>query len=266
MAWWGKLLGGAFGFMLGGPLGAVLGAALGHSFDRGLKHADLEAGRIRFSDQERIQTAFFTATFAVLGHMAKVDGRVTPEEIRMANGVMGQMGLSAQHRELAQQLFGQGKAPGFPLDDALDQLRAECRGNRNLMRMFVEIQVFAAYADGELHPKENRLLSHVCNRLGLPAGELEHIDGMVRAELNFQRARSAKPSAGLGLDDAYAILGVTRKTPDKEVTTAYRRLMSQHHPDKLVAKGLPEEMMQMAKEKTQDIKLAYERVKEARGI
>ena len=265
MSWWGKLLGGAFGFMLGGPLGAVLGAALGHSFDRGLKHADRGSG-VGFSDQERIQTAFFTATFAVLGAMAKVDGRVTPDEIRMAKRVMDQMRLSALHRELAQKLFNQGKAPDFPLDDALTQLRDECRANRILMRMFVEIQVFGAYADGELHARENDLLSHMCERLGLSPSALAQIDGMVRAELNFQCSRQAKPANGLSLDDAYAILGVTRDTPDKDVTTAYRRLMSQHHPDKLVAKGLPEEMMQMATEKTQDIKLAYECVKEARGF
>ena len=74
MAWWGKLLGGAFGYMLGGPLGAMLGATLGHSFDRGLKQLTVDGPAP--ADRERIQTAFFTATFSVMGHLAKVDGAI----------------------------------------------------------------------------------------------------------------------------------------------------------------------------------------------
>jgi len=76
MSWWGKALGGAFGFMLGGPLGALLGIAFGHNFDKGLGSVlgDESLGR---GDQERVQAAFFTATFSVMGHIAKADGKVT---------------------------------------------------------------------------------------------------------------------------------------------------------------------------------------------
>ena len=69
----------------------------------------------------------------------------------------------------------------------------------------------------------------------------------------------------LSAEQAYAVLGVSPHEADADVKRAYRRLMNQHHPDKLVAKGLPEEMMRAATEKTQEIKAAYERVKEARG-
>jgi DnaJ like chaperone protein len=62
MSWWGKALGGAFGFMVGGPLGALMGIAFGHSFDRGL--GSLESGEWN-ADQERTQAAFFTATFLI---------------------------------------------------------------------------------------------------------------------------------------------------------------------------------------------------------
>ncbi|OQX47943.1 MAG: molecular chaperone DjlA, partial [Candidatus Sedimenticola endophacoides] len=72
--------------------------------------------------------------------------------------------------------------------------------------------------------------------------------------------------AGLVLDDAYAILNVSADATDAEVKRAYRRLLSQHHPDKLVAKGLPDEMMKVAAQKTHEIRQAYERVKEARGL
>ena len=122
MAWWGKLIGGAFGFMLGGPLGAILGAALGHNFDRGLSDVEALPGGSDPDRQERTQTAFFTATFSVMGHVAKSDGRVSDDEIRLASNIMEQMGLTSDQKRLAQRLFNEGKAPDFPLADVLEQI------------------------------------------------------------------------------------------------------------------------------------------------
>ena len=280
MSWLGKILGGTLGFALGGPLGALVGVALGHNFDRsarsgrGLGWADsdlLDAGDASdFLDapdsldpRERTQTAFFTATFAVMGHLAKADGLVTHDEIRLAARVMDEMQLSDTHRRLAQRLFREGRSPDFPVGEILDQLRRECRYSSNLITMFVEILVHAAYADGELHAQERALLESICARLRLPAGELERLEAMVRAELH---ARGGKPSDALSAADAYAILGVDEDCSDAELKRAYRRMMNRHHPDKLVAKGLPEEMMQVATEKTREIKAAYDRLKEVRGL
>ncbi|MDA3869863.1 MAG: co-chaperone DjlA, partial [Gammaproteobacteria bacterium] len=83
MAWWGTLLGGTLGFMFGGPLGAMLGAVLGGNFDRGLG----QSGEFESGAQERVQAAFFSATFSVMGHIAKADGNVTPDEIASARNI-----------------------------------------------------------------------------------------------------------------------------------------------------------------------------------
>ncbi|HXK57708.1 MAG TPA: co-chaperone DjlA, partial [Gammaproteobacteria bacterium] len=99
MSWWGKLAGGAFGFILGGPLGALLGAVLGHNLDRGL--SGLEAESLQPGEQERVQTAFFTATFSIMGHLAKVDGSVSRKEIDLAEAVMRKMELDADMRATA---------------------------------------------------------------------------------------------------------------------------------------------------------------------
>ncbi len=169
MSWWGKLAGGAFGFMMGGPLGALLGVALGHQFDRGLGSArsgleeDFAPGA-----QERVQMVFFTASFSVMGHLAKADGRVSEDEIRLAQQVMGRMGLDADQRKLAIDLFNEGKQPGFDLDAVLEQFRHECGRRVNLLRMFVEIQLAAALADGDVHPAERQILLHICERVGFP--------------------------------------------------------------------------------------------------
>jgi len=265
MSWWGKLVGGAFGFMLGGPLGAILGAALGHNFDKGLKGLPGDEA-LDPGEQQRVQMAFFTATFSVMGAVAKADGRVTPDEIRLAEVVMREMGLDDEMIKTAKRLFGEGKQADFPLDDVLDQFKYECHRRQTLMQMFVEIQLQAAYADGKLDVAEESLLKHICQRLGFPEFIYRQLEQRIRAERHYQQQGGTAASAAMTLEDAYAILSVNSNTPDREVKKAYRRLMSQHHPDKLVAKGLPEEMMKVASQKTHEIKQAYEKIKEHRGM
>lgn len=265
MSWWGKLFGGTFGFLLGGPLGALLGAALGHNLDRGLQGLKHEArSGYGSSHQERVQTVFFTATFSVMGHLAKVDGHVTAGEIELAEMVMAHMRLNPEQKQAAMRLFEEGKRPGFPLRQVILQFKRECNRRRSLLRMFIEMQLQAAYADGELHSTEKILLIRICDLLGFARHEFDQLDAMIRAQLHFTGA-TGRVSAGVhSLADAYAVLGVDRNAEDNEVKKAYRRLMNQHHPDKLVAKGLPEEMMKMATEKTHEIRSAYEEIREAR--
>lgn len=255
MSWWGKIAGGAFGFMLGGPLGAALGAVLGHQFDKGVSGA----ARISLNDQEKVQAAFFTATFSVMGYIAKADGRVSKSEIALAERVMEQMRLKNEQRQAAIDLFNRGKTDDFSVDDVLDQLRRVSHRNRNLLRIFLEIQIQAALADGVVDDAEYRALLRIADRLGFDQTQIRQLLDMLQSG-GAPAGYDSRPS----LDDAYRTLGVSRDAGDAEIKKAYRRLMNQHHPDKLVAKGLPEEMTEVATEKTQSIKSAYERIKESR--
>ena len=264
MAWWGKALGGAFGFMIGGPLGALMGIAFGHNFDRGLNSIDQDGWQGGDADQDRIQAAFFTTTFSVMGYIAKADGKVTRDEIQLAEEVMNHLGLNAEMRESAKKLFTEGKSNEFPIDEVLEQFRKETHRRTTLIQMFLEIQLQAAYADGVMHPAEEKVLAHICQVLGIPHAQLKRLEEMLKAgfgSTGYHGVGSSKTS----LEDAYALLGVTQDVSDAELKKTYRRLMSQHHPDKLVAKGLPEEMVQDATEKTQQIKSAYEAIRESRG-
>ena len=264
VSWWGTVLGGTFGFLIGGPIGAVLGAALGRSFDRALDRTDgVEAGAEEAPSRERAQLAFFTATFGVMGRVARADGHVSPDEIRLANQVMDELGLDPEQRQAARAVFNEGKSPRFPLDEVLGQLRSECGRATNLLRMFLEIQLQAAWADGGIHPEERRLLLHVAARLGFPQAVYLELERMVGAAVGA--GGPGRTSAGPSLEDAYAMLGVGPEASDAEVKRAYRRLMSRHHPDKLAARGLPEEMMRAATERTQQIKAAWDRVQAARA-
>ena len=259
MSWWGKALGGAFGFMIGGPLGALMGIAFGHSFDRGMGKLDsAEWG----ADQERIQAAFFTATFSVMGYIAKADGRVTSDEIRLAEAVMDRLGLDSEMRKSAKRLFNEGKSDDFPIDDIMQQFRGEVHRRTTLIQMFLEIQLQAAYADGVMHPSEKQALRNICEHLGIPPAQLDRLEEMLRA--GFGRAGFDAAAAETSMQDAYRLLGVDESVSDAELKKTYRRMMSQHHPDKLVAKGLPEQMIRDATEKTQQIKAAYELIRDSR--
>ena len=261
----GKLIGAGFGYMLGGPFGALLGAFLGHQFDKGLQRTVFQSA----ADVERIQASFFTTLFSVMGHLAKADGRVTEHEIKAAQAIMQQMSLNDEQQRVAIELFNKGKQSDFPLDAAITQFRQICHGRRNLIQMFIEILLHAAYADGEMHPNEERLLKHVAQKLGMSPYQFAQLEGMVQAQQAFHQGRGAnrgpaRPRADL-LKEAYIVLGLKADATDAEVKKAYRRQMNQHHPDKLVSKGLPEEMIKLATEKTQEIKAAYETIQKARA-
>lgn len=262
MSWWGKLIGGYLGFVLGGPIGALLGAALGHGFDKTAETGGPSPGG-HFQRQQRAQAAFFTATFSVMGHLCKADGRVCENEIEIARMIMAQMALSAPQQKAAMHLFNQGKQPDFPLEDVLLQLKRELGAAKNIKRMFIEIQCSAAYADGVMHPDEKKLLEQICNIIGFSQYELDSIAAAIAAEFHQRSAGRGGKHGKTELEDARSILGVSANSSREEIKRAYRRLMSQHHPDKLIAKGLPEEMVQMATRRSQEIRAAYERLMES---
>jgi len=202
-----------------------------------------------------------------MGHVAKVDGRVCQDEIEIARLVMERLNLGPDLKQAAMRLFNEGKRDDFPLQQVLAQFKQECQRRRSLLRMFLEVLLQAAYADGVMHPAERILLLRVSGELGFSSVEFGQLESMIAAARGFgagvgRMAQANKPS----LVDAYSVLNVAADASDADIKKAYRRLLSQHHPDKLVAKGLPEEMMKVAAERTHQIRSAYERIREARGF
>ncbi len=258
MSWWKTVVGGTLGYMLGGPLGAMLGVAFAGNFSKGKSSFGGSSQSYGPGNQQRVQAAFFSSVFTVMGYMAKVDGKVSKSEILLAQQVMQQMQLSKDMQKVARELFNQGKNNEFNLDEVLEQFRAESHRRTHLIRMFLEIQIQASYADGVFDDKEHNALKYIAQKLRFPIHELE--------QLIIQFSVASNNSSQLTVDDAHVILGTDKTLTDKELKTAYRRLLAQHHPDKLVAKGLPEEMIKIANDKTQEIISAYEFIKKYRGI
>jgi len=277
MRWTGKILGGALGYALTESMtGVLIGVILGHLFDRNSRSyrrvGRTERSSTRYgsgyghASQAQTQDAFFPATFSVMGHISKSDGRVSQEEIQVAEHVMQQMRLSKEQRIAAIDYFNQGKQAGFKLDDVLEDFRQEFHRKTSLMQMFIEIQLQAAYADGKKSSSEEKILQHICNVLGYPTALLAQMEAMFFASKRSHRSYdSSGRDSSSALEDAYEIIGVSASATDAEVKKAYRRLMSQNHPDKLIAKGLPEEMIEIATNKTQEIQKAYDLISDSRG-
>lgn len=278
---WGKVIGTIFGFMFKGPLGAVLGFILGHLFDRGYSQDFNQMGGFsRFftsQDQIKSQAIFFHALFSVMGHVAKSDGKVTDIEIRMATLLMDQMNLEGETRNEAQQAFREGKSSDYPVDEILREFKASCHGRRDILQVFLEIIIQSAYADGHLAKQEQQVLEKVARELGFKQHDLLYLLSVYEAEVRF-RAGNSQSRGGSGqhrqsaysqkqsLSDACKILGVSLTDDNQAIKKSYRKLMSEHHPDKLSAKGLPKQALEIAKGKAQDIQAAYELIKQHKGI
>jgi len=255
MQWFGKAIGGLIG-ALAGPWGVAAGLFLGHQ-------ADLQAeARRRRPSVHSISQLFFEVAFEIMGRVAKVDGRVSEEEIRGARQIMQGMRLTPELTNAAIDCFTRGKSAQYPLTDRLDALAAQIGNRIDLARAFVQLQLQAAVSAGVIDAGKRGVLERVAKALGVSRAEVAQIETLVRG---FGRSRSG-PASAEAVAEAYRVLGVGPTAGDDEVKTAYRRLMSQHHPDKLVARGLPESMRSVADQKTQEVRAAYETIKAQRGL
>jgi DnaJ like chaperone protein len=264
MKWHGKAFGTVVGGLAGGPVGALCGAFIGHLFDAQTPAKSAPASAA-YTSSVTVQEAFFSATFQVMGHIAKADGYVSEDDIRAARAMMRELRLNDGEVQRAIELFTAGTQPEFPIDETLRSLFALCKERPDLRRMFIQIQLQAALWSGRIDPAARRVLARACETLDVSAYELVQMEALLRLQRSSQRKDRAEHGTSR-LKEAYEVLGVSSTATDVEVTKSYRRLMSQNHPDKLAAKGLPESMMKMAQEKTRQIRVAYDRVREARGM
>ena len=287
MQYIGKIIGFFLGYQIfHGLFGGIFGAFLGHLADKKL----YELGSVRssiFGKNLTRQTLFTLTTFAVLGHLAKAKGRVTEEDIQNARNLMVHLNLDAKTQQEAQKAFTLGKEADFPLRNVIREFREACARRQDLLRFFIQVQITAAIQDGELDAQEQQVLFTIAEAMGMSRMQFEQMLGMIMAAQQFSRGgfhqqysqqshysqgsysqggysgyqQSHQPS----IDAAYKVLGVTANDDQNTVKRAYRKLMNENHPDKLAAKGLPDEMMELAKEKTQQIQAAYDLICKQKG-
>lgn len=259
MQWVGKAIGGILGLAAGGVPGSLIGIALGHQVDQGLFKQ-----RPRVSSEPRaISRLFFEVAFEIMGRVAKIDGRVSEEEIRIARRIMSDMRLTDAQVQEAIEHFTRGKRADYAFDERIAALAEHIAGRDELALAFLQVQLQAAIGAG-MNAEKRRELTRIAALLGVGRLAFLQIEALVRAY--GQRSAPAHPETASSIDDAYRALGLERAATDEQVKTAYRRLMNRHHPDKLVARGLPPSMASVAEQKTREIRAAYEKIKAARGL
>lgn len=262
MTWLGKLIGFIIGALIAGPVGALLGLLFGHFIDQAKRTPQFDP-----HNQAAAQKVFFEALFLIMGHIAKADGHVSVEDIQMARTIMTKIGLNENQKRQAIYLFQQGKLPQFNLNSTLQKLKSQCEKNRNLLRLFLEIEVQAAYASGTASAEQQSILKIICKTLNLSSLNFIYLNTLYsRRTQSSQGNHGYAPRTYSSMDECYAILNIKASASDAEVKRAYRTLISAHHPDKLIAKGLPDSMIKVATEKTQAIQKAYDTLRTHRGM
>jgi len=247
------VIGAILGLCLRGFVGLVLGGLLGSV----ISYLTLRE-RLR-----RVQRQFVDTTFAVMGALCKADGVVTRDEIQVVEQIFALLRLAPEQKDAARGAFTRGKAPEFDLDATVSLFAGAAPPGSMLFQLFLQLQLMAVAADGQVHPAEQVMLLRVARQLGLDERDLARLEALLRAAASGGGAPSAAQSQQR-LADAYAVLGVSPEATESEIKTAYRKMISENHPDKLASKGLPESMRAVAEARAREINAAYDLIKSAR--
>ena len=279
--WYGKIIGAILGFIVGrGFLGAIVGLVLGHQFDAAGKRA---LGRRNGTGQAPAWRYVHFAARLFRGHVPdhgprgqERRPRHRARDRRRPRGHAALLAGRSRSRCAPSSCSPPESRRIFRSRTTLANLRQLAGNQPDLYRLFVQIQLEAGIQGNGLGDRPRAVLQRICRVLGVSSLEFASLEAMLRMHAgsygygaggrsSSQGAGSAQQS-GARLADAYEVLGVPASAADAAVTKAFRRLMSQNHPDKLVAQGLPESMIAAAHERTQRILEAYELVKNHRGI
>jgi len=204
---------------------------------------------------------FLESVFLLMGKLAKADGRVSEAEVQLAEQLFAQLHLSTEHRTQAIELFKQGASDNFDTEETLTRFMQICGSTRSLKQTLLVYLISLALVDGEFHPSEEAVLLDIANRLQFSQQEFFNLLEMIKNQAHFSNDKMPSQDA---VQLAYKALGTTENASNQELKKAYRRLMSQNHPDKLIGQGLPDDMIQLATEKSKEIQKAYELIKNHR--
>lgn len=246
--YWGKIIGALAGFALGhGLLGAVLGVVAGHWVDvrlfgkrRGRKRPPMSA-RARTAERQRV---FSTCVVSLAAKLAKVDGVVLREEV---DAFKAEFIIPPAQRAGIAALYDDAKRDTRGYEIYAQRLAQTFFDEPSVLKDILNSLHRIALVDGPLKPEERTFLDKVAGIFG------------------FSDRPFAERYAELSESDPYSVLGVARGAPASEIKAAWRRLTREHHPDTLMAKGMPADHIEFATRKMADINAAYDRIRNERG-
>lgn len=257
MAIWGKLAGAAAGLAVGGPLGALLGGIAGHIYDNWRNEAKGRAAQpaAPFADPlETRRVAFATAVIALGAKLAKADGVVSRVEVQAFKEL-----FDVRDEDVGgiARIFDEARRTPEGFEPYAHQIARLFAYEPAVLEELLD-QLFAlAAADGAVQPAELAFLARVATIFGFDQRGFDAI----RARYGAAHPRPAEPTP-----DDYKVLGLARDASDDTIKRTWRRLVREHHPDRLIAKGVPEELIREANARLAAINAAYDRIAKERGI
>ena len=261
----GKIIGMIIGLNISsGFLGLILGLYLGHQFDL--------SRRAPWTRSQRSSTnkIFIKTLFTLLGKISKADGRVSEDEVQQTETLISRMRMSADARKEAIRFFKHGANSNQSIEKIMHDFVRTCDRYNNLKVQLLQCLLILALADNDLHTKEREILNSVAGYLRISSFDLERLIQMMSAQTRFNYHNNfgtgCSKTSDSQLKDAYEILGVSENDSEKTIKTTYRKLISENHPDKLIGQGMPEDLINMATDKTQKIQSAFELIKNNRNL
>jgi len=253
MSWLGKMIGGTIGFALGGPLGAVAGAAFGHTFVDKKEQVYLSArpGTDTLSSNEEAQLVFFTAAFSMLAKISKADGNITENEISAVETFMKRdLQLDMNSQQTAINIFRQAVNSNESFDAFAIQFYSIFNTQPHIIELMMDVLLRVSAADGKISSQEEVMLLSATRIFNYADSDYTRLKSKYVKETNKY----------------YAVLKCDETASNDDIKKQYRKLVTEYHPDKIEAKGLPEEFIKFANDKFKEIQEAYDNIKKERGI
>lgn len=203
------------------------------------------------SSTEESQLVFFTAAFSMLAKVSKADGRVSEREIEAVERFMTlDLQLDASGRETAKRIFRQAISSTDTFEDYARQFHGVFSGQPRILELMMDVLIRVSAADGAISEKEEAMLLSAISIF-----RFHHSD--------YQRLKDKYLPKS---DPSYAVLKLDKSASNEEIKKQYRALVQEYHPDKIQAKGLPDEFVKFASDKFTEIQEAYEKIRKERGF
>ncbi len=256
------MIGGMLGLWVGGPLGAVAGLIVGHIHDTKPQEPTAAWSGLWSSYGDfaaNVEQAAFTMGVVVLGaKMAKADGRVTRAEIEAFKRVFH---INPAQEAAVGRLFDRARLSADGFEPYAFQLAHVFRRNAAVLEEILSGLFIIAAADyAGLSPAEIVFLKRISFIFGFDREDFARIAARSGVRMP-EREQARNP-----VNEAFEILGVAESAAPDAIKSAYRALIREHHPDKLMAAGMPPEFVATATEKMKRINAAYDTVCKIKGI
>ena len=236
MTIWGKIIGSATGFALGGPLGALLGGMAGHALDK-LKTKQKLPEKLALK-----QIGFTIGVIVLSAKMAKADGKVTKSEIK---AFKEKINVPDNEIKNVARLWDQAKKTTDGFEVYAKQISNLLEKNSSVLEELLNLLVIIAEADGKITNLEKIYLKEVSNIFGF-------------SEQDFERICSSKLDKNI---DPYQTLGVLKNAPLEEIKNKWKMLAMKHHPDRLIAQGIPQDIIETNTYRLKEINNAWDLIK-----